>query len=182
MVTEGRSDAQPRGTINRILAGWQPARALMAANHLGFFSTLGEEALSTEEVADRCGTHPRPTRMLLNACVALGVLEKEGPLYRNSAEARELLVPGKPTYTGDGIAHQEDLWLPWGGLHEAVRTNRRVSEQYRLVREPSVHRNFILAMHNRAMRVAPLLAEALDLSGRRQLFDAGGGPATFSIF
>ncbi|OGO05968.1 MAG: hypothetical protein A2Y60_06745 [Chloroflexi bacterium RBG_13_54_9] len=133
-------------------------------------------------MADRCGTHPRPTRMLLNACVALGVLEKEGPLYRNSAEARELLVRGKPTYIGDGIAHQEDLWLPWGGLHEAVRANRRVSEQYRLVREPTVHRNFIMAMHDGAMRVAPLVAEALDLSGRRQLFDAGGGPGTFSIF
>ena len=182
MVTGGRSDAQPRGTINRILSGWQSARALMAANHLNFFNALGEEALSAGEVAKRCSTHPRSTRMLLNACVALGVLEKEGPLYRNSPEARDLLVQGKPTYIGDGIAHQEDLWLPWGGLHEAVCTNHRVSDQYRLVREPTVHRNFIMAMHDRAMRVAPLLAEALDLSGRRLLFDAGGGPGTFSIF
>lgn len=179
MTTESRSDAQPRGTINRILSGWQSARALMAANHLGFFSTLGKEPLSAEEMASRCGTHPRSTRMLLNACVALGVLEKEGPLYRNSAEARELLVPGKPTYIGDGIAHQEDLWLPWGGLHEAVRTNRRVSEEYRLVREPTVHRNFILAMHDGAMRVAPLVAEALDLSGRRSSSMPGAGPARF---
>ncbi len=44
-----------------------------------------------------------------------------------------------------------------------------------------VHRNFILAMHNRALQVAPWLAEALDLRGRRQLFDAGGGPGTHAI-
>jgi len=154
----------------------------MAANHLDFFTTIGEEALSAEEIASRCNTHPRSTRTLLNACAALGILEKEGELYRNSPEALESLVRGKPTYTGDGIAHQEDLWEPWGKLHEAVRTNHRVAERYALVEEADVHRNFILAMHNGAMRSAPLLAETLDLSGRHQLFDAGGGPGTHSIY
>jgi len=180
--TEAGREGQRRNPIERALAGWQPARVLMAANHLDFFTALGEEALAAEEVASRCGTHLRSTQMLLNACVALGILEKEGPRYRNSAEARESLVRGKPTYMGDAIGHQEDLWQPWGKLHEAVRTNQRVVERYSLVEEPKVHRNFILAMHNRAMRVAPLLAEALDLSGRRQLFDAGGGPGTYSMF
>lgn len=182
MATGAGREAQRRNPIDRALRGWQPAQVLMTANHLDCFTALGEEALSAEEVASRCGTHPRSTRMLLNACVALGILEKEGPLYRNSAEARESLVRGKPTYMGDAIAHQEDLWQVWGKLHEAVRTNRRVAERYSLVEEPEVHRNFILAMHNWAMRVAPLLAEALDLSSRRQLFDAGGGPGTHSIF
>jgi SAM-dependent methyltransferase len=154
----------------------------MAANHLDFFTTLGDEALSADEVASRCETHPRATRILLNACVALGILEKERDLYHNSVEARESLVRGKPTYMGDGIAHQEDLWQPWGKLHQAVRTNQQVSERYNLLDQTDVHRNFILAMHNRAMRSASPLAETLDLSSRRQLFDAGGGPGTYSIF
>ena len=129
MVTEPSQDAQRRNVIRQIIYAWQPARVLMAANHLDFFTALGEEALTAEEVASRCNTHPRSTRMLLNACVALGVLEKEGLLYRNSAEARESLVRGKPTYLGDGIAHLEDLWEPWGKLHEAVRTNQAVAER-----------------------------------------------------
>lgn len=188
MVTGARSDEQGPGLIRQILAGWQPARVLMATNHLDLFTAIGKGALSAEEVSSRCGTHPRSTRMLLNACVALGILEKEGPLYRNSAEAKELLIRGKPTYIGDAIAHQDDLWWPWTGLHEAVRTNERVGERYRRLREPDealsaeVRRNFILAMHNNAMRRAPQLAEQLDLSGRRQLFDAGGGPGTNSVF
>jgi precorrin-6B methylase 2 len=181
METESSREAQRRNPIERALAGWQPAMVLMAANHLDFFTILGKEALSAEEIASCCGTHPRSTRMLLNACVALAILEKDGPLYRNSAEALESLVRGKPAYMGDAIAHQEDLWLPWGKLHEAVRTNRRVAERYTLVQDPVIHRNFILAMHNWAMRVAPSVVEALDLSGRRQLFDVGGGPGTYSI-
>jgi cyclopropane fatty-acyl-phospholipid synthase-like methyltransferase len=42
--------------------------------------------------------------------------------------------------------------------------------------------DFILAMHNRALRKGQILADNLDLSGRKQLFDAGGGPGTYSIF
>ena len=155
MASGADREVQRRNPIDRALAGWQPARVLMAANRLDFFTALGDEALTAEEVASRCGTHPRSTRMLLNACVALGILEKEGLFYRNSAEARESLVRGKPNYMGDAIAHQEDLWQPWGKLHEAVRTNRRVAERYSSVEGPKVHQNFILAMHNRAMRVAP---------------------------
>lgn len=186
MTTGPREETRRRNPIDRTLGGWQPARVVMAANHLDFFTALGNEALSVEEVASRCGTHPRSTRMLLNACVALDILEKEGNLYRNSPEAQESLVRGKPTYMGDAIAHQEDLWEPWGKLHEAVRSNRpvvqRPSDGGFVDRGAEVHRNFILAMHNRAMRGAALLAETLDLSGRRQLFDAGGGASTYSIF
>jgi len=182
MATEGGQERQQVNPIARAMGGWQPARVLMAANHLNFFNVLGEEALSAEDVAARCETHPRSTRTLLNACVALGILVKEGELYRNTPEGVELLVRGKPTYMGDGIAHQEDLWEPWGKLHEAVRTNRRAMERPSVERGPEIHRNFILAMHNRALQGAKALAEALDLSDRHQLFDAGGGPGTYSIF
>ena len=88
-MTGGSGQAgQRRNPIDWALGGWQPARVIMAANHLNLFTALGEGALSAEEIAAWCGTHPRSTRLLLNACVALGVMEKEGDFYRNSAEAR----------------------------------------------------------------------------------------------
>jgi len=182
MTTGPQQDASRRYTIERTLAGWQPARVIMAANRLDFFSAIGDGTLTAEEVALKCGTHPRSTRMLLNACVALGAMEKKGAVYSNTAEAREKLVRGKPTSIADGIAHQDDLWPAWGKLHEAVKNNRGVSERWNLIEEPKVHRNFILAMHDGAMVGAPLVAETLDLKGKRQLFDAGGGPGTYSIY
>jgi len=183
MTTESEPKSQPqrRNPIERALSGWQPARVVMAANRLDFFTTIGDNALTSEEVASHCVCNTRSTRMLLNACVALGVLEKEGSLYRNTPEGKVLLVRDKPTSIADGIAHQDDLWPAWGKLHEAVRTNRSVSERWALVEEPQVHRNFILAMHDGAKMGAPLVAEALDLTGRQRLFDAGGGPGTYSI-
>ncbi|HEY41832.1 MAG TPA: hypothetical protein G4O18_08280 [Dehalococcoidia bacterium] len=182
MTTEPDGQVPRRNPINRALGGWQPAAVVMAANKLDFFTAIGEEAVTAEEVASRCGTPPRPTRVLLNACVALDILEKEGEVYRNSPEALQALVRGKSTFMGDGIAHQHDLWQAWGRLHEAVRNNRRVGERYNLTEVGDVHRNFILAMHDRARLDAPFLAETLDLTGRHQLFDAGGGPGTYSIY
>ncbi len=173
---------QPRrNPVDRALGGWQPAATVMAANKLGFFTAIGEGALTAGDVAQQCGTHARSTRMLLDACVALEVMEKEGGVYRNSAEALDSLVHGRPGYMGDGVAHQHDLWTAWGKLSEAVRGNQRVAERRELLDGAEVHRNFIMAMHNRALREAPVLAETLDLTGRRQLFDAGGGPGTFAI-
>ena len=95
-MTGGTGRETPRrNPINRALGSWQPARVLMAANHLNFFTAIGEESLSAEEVASRCNTHPRSTEMLLNACASLILLEKEGNLFRNSPEALESLVRGK---------------------------------------------------------------------------------------
>jgi len=166
----------------RAMTGWQPARVLMAASRLGVFNVLGEELLPAREIARRCGTHPRSTRLLLNACVALGFLRQESNRCGNTPEGLQLLVRGKPTYVGDGINHSDWLWRTWGRLAQAVRTNKPVIAPADPGEGPSIHRDFILAMHDRAMHTGEALAEALDLTGRRQLFDAGGGPGTYSCF
>ncbi len=182
MSTQPQPEQPRRSPIDRAMSGWQPARVLMAANRLDFFTAIADESMNAEQVAAKCQTNPRATRTLLNGCVALGFLEKHGDLYNNTIEARERLVHGRPNSIADGISHQDDLWPTWGKLHEAVRTGKGVSERWNLIEEPKVHRNFILAMHDGAVVGAPLLADTLDLTGRRQLFDAGGGPGTYSIF
>jgi len=177
MPDESRPDP-----VLRAVGSWRPARVLMTANRLGVFAVLGEEALTAEEVARNCHTHPRSTAFLLNACVALGFLRKDGDRYANSPEALETLIPGKPTYIGDRIKHDEWLYAVWTHLEQAVRTNRSVRH---LAQPPSgaqTWKEFSLAMHNLAMRTGPLLAATLDLSGRRQLLDCGGGVGTHAMF
>jgi predicted O-methyltransferase YrrM len=153
----------------------------MTANRLGVFAVLGENALTAEEVAQKCRAHPRSTALLLNACVALGFLRKDGDHYANSPEALDTLIPGKPTYIGDRIKHDEWLYAVWMHLEQAVRTNRSVRHLAEPPAGAETWREFALAMHNLAMRTGPLLAATLDLSGRRQLLDCGGGVGTHAM-
>ena len=182
MTTEPPPREGPTSAIMRAMAGWQPAKVLMAANRLEVFNVLGEELLSAREIARRCGTHPRSTRLLLNACVALGFVRREGDRYANTAEGLQLLVRGKSTYIGDGLNHSDWLWRTWGRLAEAVRSNKPVIAPAGPGEGSTIHRDFMLAMHGHALQSGEALAEALDLTGRRQLFDAGGGPGTYCCF
>jgi len=154
----------------------------MTANRMGVFAALGEADLTAEEIAQRCHAHPRSTALLLNACVALGLLHKEGDRYANTPTGLEDLIPGRPTYLGDAIKHHEWLWNVWTHLEEAVRTDRPVRQRAEPSGGTETSREFSLAMHNRAMRSGALLAESLDLSDKRQLLDCGGGVGTYSIF
>lgn len=175
--------AEPRpNPVLRAIASWQPARVLMTANRMGVFAAIGEGSLTAEEVAERCQAHPHSMARLLNACVALGFLRKEADRYVLTPEAQELLIPGKPTYLGDAIKHDEWLWHVWTHLEEAVRTNAPVRHRASPPAGADTWREFALAMHERAMRSGPALAETLDLSGRHRLFDCGGGTGTYSAF
>ena len=182
MRREPHSQEAPVNPIVRAMGGWQAAKVLMAANRLEVFNVIGSRRLPAREIAKRCGTHPRSTALLLNACAALAFLCKEGSRYANTPEGLELLARGRPSYMGDGINHSDWLWQAWGQLAEAVRTNSPVVAPREPDQGTTMHRDFILAMHNRAMPTGETLADNLDLSGRTQLFDVGGGPGTYSCF
>jgi predicted O-methyltransferase YrrM len=68
----------------------------------------------------------------------------------------------------------------WSQLDTAVTTGkplRKRSSQGDAARRES----FLMGMFNIAMKVAPQIVAAVDLSQRRQLLDLGGGPGTYAI-
>jgi predicted O-methyltransferase YrrM len=154
----------------------------MAANRLDVFNAIGRDALGVRDIAQRCQAHPRSMRLLLDACVALSFLERRRGRYLNTPLGLQTLVKGGEAYIGGGINHSDDLWNRWGYLAQSVKTNRAASAPRGPVDAKTGYRDFILAMHDRAMRNGAILADELDLRGRRQLFDAGGGPGTYSVF
>lgn len=154
----------------------------MTAHRLGVFNALGLRYLTAKEVAEACGTHPRSTWLLLNACVVLGFLDRVRGRYGNSPEGMELLVSGQPEYLGHAIEHQDRQWQSWARLAEAVRTNQQVSDESGAADDAEAHRSFVRAVHTRALHDGEILADNLDLTGRKQLFDAGGGAGTYSLF
>lgn len=159
--------------------GWagRAARVLQVANSLEIFTILSEGAMSAEEICKRLNSKHEITEKLLIACAAMGLLEMEGGKYKNTQLAKGYLVRGEKLYQGDMIAHSAAAWGFWDKLEEAI-----FSEAAAIVRGPQEHRSFIMAMHNNAVAGrARMFLDAVDMSGRKKLFDVGGGAGTYSI-
>ena len=163
--------------INELNWAYRASRVLHVANELDIFTVLGDGEKTSEQISEACGSLPDMTEKLLIACAAMGLVEKHRDSYRNTELAASCLVRGRPQYQGDMIAHSAAVWDFWQKLPEAAATGLQSPDF-----TPERHRSFILAMHNTAMagRVQMFL-EHVDLSGRRKMFDVGGGPGTYSI-
>jgi predicted O-methyltransferase YrrM len=171
----------PSNIIALATAHWA-SMVLLTANRLNLFTLLSGAPRSPADVAAKCGAHPRPLTMLLNACVGQGLLRRENGCYVNSETAEAFLTPGKPGYLGDALRYSDDLYPVWGRLGEAIASNAPVLRPETILGADSEKtRNFVLGMHNRARGAAATLASILDLRGRQRLLDVGGGPGTYSI-
>jgi hypothetical protein len=79
--------------------GMMLARTVMTATKLDIFESLAAGPLTAEEVAQRCGTHPRATEHLLNALVGVGCLQVRGGRYRLRRSLRSwALKDGKHSF------------------------------------------------------------------------------------
>ena len=156
---------------------------LFAASDLGVFKKLAELAeADLGTVVEACGLDRRGGRILLDACVALGLLEKIDGRYRNSPEAALFLVPGSPADLSGAIRYNRDVYGAWGRLKELAVTGKPVERpETHLGEDEERTRTFVLAMHGRALGIGRTVVPLLDLVGRRKILDVGGGPGTYSV-
>jgi ubiquinone/menaquinone biosynthesis C-methylase UbiE len=150
-----------------------------AAVKLEIFTALGDEQLKVEEVSKKTGAKERGLAMLLNALTAMGLLEHIESRYKNTRFSRTYLVKGEPGYIGFIIMHHFHLVDAWAKLHEAVVLGGPVEK--RSHGEEVERESFQMGMFNLAMAIAPAIAAAVNLEGRRHLLDLGGGPGTHAI-
>lgn len=163
--------------LNDLGWGYRAARILHIANRLDIFTLLWQKQMSVEQIYQQCHSEPVMTEKLLIACTALGLLEKHADKYKNTELSQKYLVRDKQLYQGDIIAHSATVWNFWDKLTDAIYTGATIKAF-----EPDEHRDFILAMHNIAVvGRTQMFIDNVDLSGRKKLFDVGGGPGTYSI-
>jgi hypothetical protein len=175
-----KARVDPAPIVQLSIAYWG-SQALFTANRLGLFPVLARGPRTAEEVAAELAVQTRPTRLLLNACAALGLVEVENGRFRNAPVSQVFLVPGTEAYMGDALRYGDDMYGVWSRLEELLRSGRPVlgAEAY-LGEDPERTRHFVHGMHNRALGLGRALVELVDLSGRRRLLDVGGGPGTYS--
>ena len=166
--------------LREIIYGFQKSRIVLTAFELDIFSALGNDEMSSSEVATRCNTEIRATDRLLNALVAMELLTKKDDKFSNSEVSGQYLISGKPNYMG-GIMHSVNLWDTWSNLTHSVRTGKPSARQSINDRGENWLEAFIAAMHDRArLQAAPSVA-ILNLGKVKRVLDLGGGSGAFAM-
>ena len=173
-------------SVNEIVdlaSAFYSSAVLFAALDAGVFAALEKTpGAGADAVAAALGASPRGTRLLLDACVACGLLEKSpSGGYSNTKAASLSLVPGASADLTKAIRYNRDVYPAWGRLAELVATGRPVeSPKLHLGGDPARTKAFADSMFGRAMAigqgVVPMLGK---LEGR--LLDLAGGPGAYAI-
>jgi hypothetical protein len=170
----------PTALIELSVANWG-AQVLFTANRIELFETCANGPVSTDDIAAKLGLKARPAGLFLDACTSLGLLEKTNAGYANTPVASIFLHKAGPGFMGNAIRYSDNLYDAWGQLEHALRTDEPVmaAEVY-LGEDRGKTRDFVYAMHDRAMGTARALVHLVDLGERQRMLDIGGGPGTYS--
>ncbi len=144
-------------TPDRILqtgmAFWA-SKTLLSAVEMELFTDLASQPADLTTLQGRLDLHPRAAADFLDALVALGFLEREDGVYRNTAETALFLDKAKPSYVG-GILEMcnHRLYGFWGSLTTALRSGEAQNESKggqdpfaALYADPSRLKEFLRAM------------------------------------
>ncbi len=174
------ANAPTPGRIMDLGTGYWGSRTLLSAVDLGVFTELAKGPRHREELRERLGLHPRSARDFFDALVALGMLERDGDVYRNTPETDLFLDRAKPSYVGGLLEMMaKRLYAIWGGLTDALRTGERQSEGTTgdlfdgLYQDPTQLRQFLEAMTGVSLGAARAIAEKLPQRGYRSFVDIG---------
>ena len=166
-----------------LAGGHVEARIVQTAAELRIFDVLDSEPLGAEAVAARLVLDTAATELLLNALVALNLLEKQHHAFSLAPIARQFLVQNSDQYLGSMIHFESSLWHCWEQLPQAIRSGQPVRPADMYQRDPTETEVFIQAMDSlvKARGDTDALANALDWREVNELLDVGAGPATYPI-
>jgi O-methyltransferase/methyltransferase family protein len=168
-------------TILQLGSGFWASKALLSAVELGLFTTLADGPRTGKALMAELGLQPRGTTDWLDALVSLGMLERAGDEYDNTAVTDLFLDRSKPSYVGGMLEMANARLYPfWGSLTEALRTGHpqneaRVGENFfaALYQDPDRLRQFLHSMTGLSMGAAVALAEKIPWDRYGTVIDIG---------
>lgn len=174
-----------QGIVDTASAFYSSA-VLFAAIDSGVFTAIAKlgPAAQCARIAEECAASERGARLLLDACVACGLLMKDAAgVYSNTPAGTLALVEGAPSDLSKAIRYNRDVYPAWGRLAELVKTGRPVEKpSMHLGDDPARTKAFAAAMYSRALGIGRGVVPMLALGpGCRKVLDLAGGPAAYAI-
>ncbi|XP_038204265.1 acetylserotonin O-methyltransferase-like isoform X2 [Arvicola amphibius] len=170
--------------------GFMVSQVLFTASDLGLFDALALGPMDAAAVARALGSSPRGTRLLLETCASLGLVQWEdgmgGPTFALTRLSRLFLLAGSPLSQCSMLRYLAGTTVQcWGELGGAVREGRSQYAQAVGVAtwEPfkAIYRShaerllFMQALQDTWSVYGERVLTAFDLSEFRVICDIGGG-------
>lgn len=162
--------------------GFWASKTLLSAVELGIFTELAKGPMPYESLCKHFKLHKRSARDFLDALVALGMLDRQGQVYRNTPSTELFLDRNKPTYVG-GILEMANarLYPFWASLTEGLRTGLPQNEIKRgsanifgeLYSDPERLRQFLKAMTGLSLGGAKAMAAKFPWKEYQTFIDIG---------
>jgi hypothetical protein len=176
--------------IMQVGLGFWASKTLLSAVELGVFTELARRPEDLDGLRERLGLHPRSARDFLDALVALGFLEREDGVYRNTPDTDLFLDRGKASYLGGFLEMANDrLYGFWGGLSEGLRTGRLQNEAKTgeapffeaIYADPGRLRQFLAAMTGLSHAANAQIAERFPWRGYSSFVDVGTAQGDLAV-
>ena len=166
--------------IIQIIDRQEEANILLSALALDIFTVLGKEHLTVRQIIKKAKTSPDATELLLNALVAMGILNKKGKHFSNTSEGYKHLCAHSNNYKKGILMLRMNQQSEWNKLTQVVKNGRNL-EEYEGPDDPEFRRLFSYAMHERSDKFVSKIANAITHRRVGRLLDIGAGPGSYSI-
>lgn len=174
-----------------LVEAFRCSKVMFAAVELGVFDRLAQAPAPLPNLARDLKANPDALERLLDACVGLRLLKRDGDRYANSPAAAAYLCRGSPRQITGYIRYSNSiLWQLWAHLEDAVREGTHRWKQAfglegsifaNLFRSDEDRREFLLGMHGYGLITSPEVVKAFDLSRFRRLVDLGGATGHLAV-
>lgn len=154
------------------ITAYQRSDAMKAAIELDLFSAIGEGNRTAAQIAVRCETSERGTRILCDYLTMIGFLTKQGNIYGLTQDSEVFLDRRSPAYLGGAIEFLVSDHIKEGFKHltEAARKGgTAVPDSGTLAPEHPVWVNFARAMAPMMRPAAQAIAQLIDPDANRKL-------------
>jgi ubiquinone/menaquinone biosynthesis C-methylase UbiE len=180
-MTDPRSGGEfvaPDGLF-QIASGFMAAKHLFTANEVGVFTALARGPRQLEELAADTGVAAHRLRILTDAMVVLGLLQRRGEHYYNGAVAAAYLSGNSTTDLSPFLRFWDQLSYPmWTRFAEAIRTGHGQAPT-----QPTDDEQRLYSEGVEAIQAAPAhaLPASYDFSAHERLLDLGGGTGSWLL-
>jgi len=172
-------DATP-DLIFQVANGFMAAKHLFVANEVGLFVALAASPATLDTLAQRTGIPRRTLRILADAMVALGFLERQGDQYQNTPVSSTFLSGRTPTDLRPALRYWNHLnYQRWTELEAVVRTEQAGFGEFAFTaEEQQLYTEGVEAFNAGTARA---LATTYEFARHRKVLDLGGGIGSFLL-